>query len=90
MFTSFTLMVVWVLFVSLYFSTEDEFQTGVLALGVVLSAIALMAGIFFPRVYIIIFEKHKNTKEYASQQNHAAAIETSPSISFSTAFQKGS
>ena len=89
MFTSFTLMVVWVLFVPLYFSTEDEFQTGVLALGVVLSAIALMAGIFFPRVYIIIFEKHKNTKEYASQQNHAAATETSPTINFSTAFQKG-
>ena len=88
MFTVYSLMVVWVLFVPLYFSAESEFQIGVLALGIVLSAISLMAGIFFPRVYIIIFEKHKNTKEYASQQNHAAAIEASPSINFFTAFQK--
>ena len=71
MFTSFTLVVVWVLFVPLYLYTEHEFQTGVLALGVVLSAIALMAGVFFPRVFIIIFQREKNTKDYVSQQNHA-------------------
>ena len=85
MFTSFTLMVVWVLFVPLYFSTENEFQTGVLALGIVLSGIALMAGIFFPRVYIIVFEKEKNTKEYASQQGHAVATATT---NFSSPFQQ--
>ena len=70
MFTSFTLMVVWVLFVPLYINTKHELQMGVLALGIVLSAVALMAGIFFPRVYIIIFQRHKNTREYASQQNY--------------------
>ena len=71
MFTSFTLMVVWVLFVPLYFYTEDEFRAGVLALGIVLSAVALMAGIFFPRAFIIIFQKDKNTKEYAMKQSHS-------------------
>ena len=70
MFTSFTLMVVWVLIVPLYLNTERELQMGVLALGIVLSAFALMAGIFFPRVYIIIFQRHKNTREYVSQQNY--------------------
>lgn len=70
MFTSFTLMVVWVLFVPLYFNTKRELQMGVLALGIILSSVALMAGIFFPRVYIIIFQRHKNTREYASQQNY--------------------
>ena len=75
MFTSFTLMVVWVLFGPLYFSTEDEFQTGVLALGIVLSAIAVMAGVFFPRIFIIIFQKHKNTKEFVSQQSYTGATD---------------
>ena len=64
MFTSFTLMVIWVLFMPMYFYTEEEYQPGILALGIVLSAFALMAGVFFPRVFIIIFQKHKNTKEY--------------------------
>ena len=88
MFTSFTLIVVWVLFAPLLLYTEDEFQTGVLALGIVLTAIAVMAGIFFPRVFIIVFQKEKNTKQYASQQNHAGIIGKSPSANFSTAFQK--
>ena len=70
MFTSFTLMVIWVLFMPLYFYTEEEFQPGVLALGIVLNAVALMADVFFPRVFIIIFQKNKNTKEYVSLQNH--------------------
>ena len=81
MFTSFTLMVVWVLFIPLYFSTEDEFQTGVLALGVVLSAVALMIGIFFPKIFIIIFQSHKNNKEYASRQNHAVVSSSQSSFS---------
>ena len=56
---------------ALIFSTKSEFQTGILALGIALSAVALMAGVFFPRVYILVFQKHKNTIEYAKQQNHA-------------------
>ena len=90
MFTSFTLIVVWVLFAPLLLYTEDEFQTGVLALGIVLTGIAVMAGVFFPRVFIIVFQKERNTKEYASQKNHmhTAAICTSPSATFSTAFQR--
>ena len=70
MFTSFTSMVIWVLFMPLYFYTEEEFQSGVLALAIVLSAVALMTGVFFLRVFIIIFQKHKNTMEYVSLQNH--------------------
>ena len=73
MFTSFTIMVVWVLFIPLYLHTNREIQIGVLALGIVLSALALMAGVFFPRVYIIIFQKHKNTVEYINYQNHLYA-----------------
>ena len=88
MFTSFTLIVVWVLFAPLLLYTEDEFQTGVLALGIVLTGIAVMAGVFFPRVFIIVFQKERNTKEYMSQQNHAAAIGTSPSTNFSATFQR--
>ena len=88
MFTSFTLIVVWVLFAPLVLYTEDEFQTGVLALGIVLTGIAVMAGIFFPRVFIIVFQKEKNTKEYVSQQNHTATVGKSPSTNFSSAFQR--
>ena len=85
MFTSFTLIVVWVLFAPLLLSTEDEFQTGILALGIVLTGIAVLAGVFFPRVFIIVFQKEKNTKEYVSQRNHVVA---SPSAIFSTPFQR--
>ena len=84
MFTSFTLVVVWVLFIPVYLYTEDEFRPGVLALGIILSAVALMAGIFFPRVFIIIFQKHKNTPEYLSKQ----AAGTTQSTNFSAAFQR--
>ena len=84
MFTSFTLMVIWVLFMPLYFYTEKEFQSGVLALGIVLSAVALMAGIFFPRVFIIIFQKHKNTKEYLQ----STGTGTTQATNFSKAFQQ--
>ena len=88
MFTSFTLVVVWMLFVPLYFNTKHELQMGVLALGIVLSAVALMAGIFFPRVYIIIFQRHKNTREYASQQNYQYTAGTTRSTNFSMALQQ--
>ena len=84
MFTSFTLMVVWVLFIPVYLYTEDEFQSGVLALGIILSAVALMAGIFFPRVFIIVFQKHKNTPEYVSKQGTGSTQATN----FSVAFQR--
>ena len=84
MFTSFTLVVVWVLFIPVYLYTEDEFRPGVLALGIILSAVALMAGIFFPRVFIIIFQRHKNTQEYLSKQ----ATGTTQSTNFSSAFQR--
>ena len=84
MFTLFTfiyiyLMVVWVLFIPVYLYTEDEFRPGVLALGIILSAVALMAGIFFPRVLIIVFQKHKNTPEYVSNsiQDHHPRQQTS-------------
>ena len=84
MFTSFTLVVVWVLFIPVYLYTEDEFRPGVLALGIILSAVALMVGIFFPRVFIIIFQSHKNTQEYLSKQ----ATGTTQSTNFSAAFQQ--
>ena len=84
MFTSFTLMVVWVLYIPVYLYTEDEFRPGVLALGIILSAVALMAGIFFPRVFIIVFQKHKNTPEYLSKQ----AAGTTQTTNFPVAFKR--
>ena len=79
MFASFTLMVVWVLFIPVYLYTEDEFRPGVLALSIILSALALIASIFFPRIYIIVFQKHKNTIEYLKQQNHLYIIRSTDS-----------
>ena len=88
MFTSFTLMVIWVLFVPLYLYTKRELQIGVVTLGIVLSAVALLAGVFFPRVYIIVFQGHKNTQEYASQQNYIYTAGRMQSPNFSMAFQQ--
>ena len=88
MFTSFTLMIIWVLFMPLYFYTDDEFQSGVLALGIVLSAVALMAGVFFPRVFIIMFQKHINSMEYVSQQNHTRGTGSTHVGNYSVGFQR--
>ena len=84
MFTSFTLIVVWVLFAPLLLSTQDEFQTGVLALGIVLTGFAVMGGIFFPKVFIIVFQREKNTKECTLEQNSDVAIGASPSTDQAT------
>ena len=84
MFTSFTLVVIWVLFIPVYLYTEDEFRPGVLALGIILSVVALMAGIFFPRVFIIVFQKHKNTQEFLSKQ----ATRITQSTNFPATFQQ--
>ena len=69
-------------FIPVYLYTEDEFCPGVLALGIILSAVALMAGIFFPRVFIIVFQKHKNTPEYVSKQNTGSTQATNFSMAF--------
>ena len=83
MFTSFTVMAVWVLFVPLFFVTEDEFRIGILALGIVLSAVGLMVGIFSPKLFIILFQRHKNNKEYAIRKQQAAILSQSQSTDFS-------
>jgi len=82
MFASFTLMVVWVLFIPIYLYTENEFRPGVLALCIILSALALLVSIFFPRIYIIVFQKHKNTIEYLKHQNHLYIIRSTDSMAF--------
>ena len=84
MFTSFTLMVVWLLFIPVYLYTEDEFRSGVFALGIILSAFALMVGMFFPRVFTIVFQKHKNTPECLSKQ----AIVRTQTTNVTAAFQQ--
>ena len=73
MLTSFTIMVVWVLFIPLYLYSDRELHVGILAFGIVLSTLALMAGVFFLRIYIIVFQKDKNTVEYIKYHNHLYA-----------------
>ena len=80
LFTSFTATVVWVLFVPLSIFTDPEYHNTILALGNVLDAFALLIGIFFPRVYIIVFQKHKNTLEYVKRQNQLYAVHSSSTV----------
>ena len=86
LFTSFTATVVWVLILPLYAFSEPEYINTIDALGSVISAFAIMAGIFFPRVYIIIFQKHKNTLEYVKRQNQLYAAHSSSTIRQSKTF----
>ena len=80
LFTSFTATVVWVLFTPLSIFADPEYHNTILALGNVLDAFALLIGIFFPRVYIIVFQKHKNTLEYVKRQNQQYAAHSSSTI----------
>ena len=64
--TSFTLMVVWVLFQIVYFSAKIEFQTGILAIDIVLSATAFMSAIFFQLFHKLQVQHHND--DYTATQ----------------------
>ena len=81
LFTSFTATIVTVSSVPLLIIfIEDKDYDTINALVGVLNAFALLAGIFFPRVYIIVFQKHKNTLEYVKHQNQLYAVHSSSTI----------
>ena len=73
MFTSCISMVVWVIFEPIYFSAEMEFQTGILAIGIALSAIVFMSGIFFQ---LVLQCNHEATQE-ATQTEFTQRMEYS-------------
>ena len=67
-FCAFSLLVVWLAFIPTYFATQStqEFQNAAISLAVVMSAVVVLACIFGPKLFIILFQPEKNTTVYST------------------------
>ncbi|XP_072181620.1 metabotropic glutamate receptor 3-like [Diadema setosum] len=70
-FTMYTTCIVWFAFVPVYFVTKDDFrlQTTTLCVSVSLCASVALACLFAPKVYIIVFQPHKNVRRLSSHSS---------------------
>ena len=64
---TFALAVIWVAFIPSYFvtATLQEFQNATISLAVIMSASAVLFCIFGPRLYVVIFNRERNTKQFS-------------------------
>ena len=88
-FCTFVIGIVWAAFMVLYFAVEQrqELQNVITGLASVLSAYAVLACLFGPKLFIIFFRSDKNkTKDNATDINLATIMSVSPGNrpSFST------
>ena len=67
-FCSASLLVIWIAFIPTYFATRSmqEFQNAAISLAVVMSAVVVLACLFGPKLFIILFQPEKNTKSYST------------------------
>ncbi|XP_041459355.1 metabotropic glutamate receptor 3-like isoform X3 [Lytechinus variegatus] len=70
-FTMYTTCIVWFAFVPVYFVTKDDFrlQTTTLCVSVSICASVALACLFAPKVYIIVFQPHKNVRRLSSHSS---------------------
>ncbi|CAG0880568.1 unnamed protein product [Cyprideis torosa] len=64
-FTMYSTCIVWLAFVPIYFGTNNDFhmQLTSLCMCVSISASASLACLFFPKVYIVLFQPYKNVRQ---------------------------
>ena len=63
-FTTFALGLIWLAFVSTFFSTVDHTRTAIISLALNLSAFAVLVCMFGARVFIILFHPSRNVATY--------------------------
>ena len=66
-FCTFTLLIIWIGFVLSFITTQllEKYQGAVTSMATVLSGLTLYIGLFFPRLYVVIFNSNMNSKEYS-------------------------
>ena len=63
-FSTFSIGVIWIAYVVIYFATDDrELQTAIIAFAIQMSALAVLICMFCPRIFIMIVWPNKNKTE---------------------------
>lgn len=64
-FCMFAILVIWIAFIITYIATRSmqEFQNIAVSLAVVMSGFAVLICIFGPKLYIVLFQPHRNTTD---------------------------
>ena len=78
-FTTFALGLIWLAFVSTFFSTVDHTQTAIISLALNLSAFAVLVCMFGARVFIILFHPSRNVATFTTNTKPSSS-EKRPSI----------
>ncbi len=76
-FCSFSLGVVWIAFIPTTYcfaQSEQELQNIATSLAVLMSAFAVLILLFGPKLFIIIFQPHRNTKSFST--HHAKKVQS--------------
>ena len=67
-FTTFALGIIWLAFISTYIATSDELRAAVISFALNLSGFAVLACLFGPRIFIMLFLPNRNKKEFSSHR----------------------
>ena len=73
-FCTFAVVVIWVAFIITYLAIEQaarEFQNAVIALGIIMTAFAVLLTIFGRKVFIVVFWREKNVVTYSTQHGRS-------------------
>ncbi|XP_065055968.1 metabotropic glutamate receptor 8-like [Rhopilema esculentum] len=61
-FVMYTTCVIWIAFITVYFGLEFHYKEIAICMAVFLSATSILAGVFGPKVYIIVFRPGRNIR----------------------------
>ena len=80
-FCTFALLVFWLAFIPSYFATQNmqEFQNPVIAMAVQMSAFAVLVCVFWPKLYILLFQPERNSDKFSSHINTTPNLVPLPS-----------
>ena len=77
---TFALVVIWLAFLSSYFATAtlQEFQNATISLAVIMTASAVLAFNFAPRIFIVVFNPHKKDLTTITPSDHKTGVSAIP------------
>lgn len=80
-FSMYILVISWLAFYPVYLNIQYMYSVVVLSATTIVAATGLLFCMFWPKIYIIIWRPHKNTKHYMQEQltRHAFRLDTAQS-----------
>jgi hypothetical protein len=80
-FSMYILIISWITFYPVYLNIQDMYTVVVLSATTIVAASGLLFCMFWPKIYIIIWRPHKNTKQSMQEQltRHAFRLDTAQS-----------